>query len=128
MGRYILLEFDDDDQAEKFGSKIIAAHARGARFSIIGIFQKPPTKRCECLNRSTEPKNTENRRHKKTGFWYCSRCKRVRPGWQSPRNFLDDPALTPNWFSRGQAKEATLHLDNQGRPLQNYPITDRLGA
>ena len=127
MGRYILLEFDDDTTADRLCAQINAASAKGKRFRVIGIFPKPPKKRCECAGVNRD--NTRTRtwsRHKKLGFTYCLVCKKVLPGWQSPKNFLDHPDLPAACASLGFTKEATLHLDKDGTPIKNYPITDRL--
>lgn len=126
MGRYVLLEFDDDAQADNLIARINAAKAAGKKYGVIGVFQKPPRKRCECIAIKVGGKTNEVKRHKLTGFHYCTRCKRVRKGWQSPRNMLDDPKLAFNFFSLGQRKEASLYLDQHGRPIKNFPITDAL--
>ena len=93
--------------------------------AVIGIFARPPKKRCEC-GPSPDSRNSTIRRHRATGFFYCTKCKRVRKGWQSPLNKIDHPGLHPDWFPRGEQKEAQLHLDSAGRVLRNFPITDRL--
>ena len=125
MGRYILIEFDEDDAAETLCARINAATESGKNYRLIGVFQKPPRKRCECPAPRTSRSSTY-RRHKKTGFTYCTKCRRVLPGWQGPQNFLDSPELTADFWRRGQTKEAAIHLDQQGRPIKNFPITDRL--
>jgi hypothetical protein len=131
MGKYILLEFEDDAQAEALISKINAAHARGKRFWVVGIFQRPPKKRCECpLAESSRLSTTK--RHYKTGFVYCTRCRRVMPGRQAPLNQMDILSLAWNWFRLGLTKEAELTLsDSQDSIIahnglaRNFPIVDR---
>lgn len=130
MGRYILIEFDNDDSAERLCAQINTATEAGKPFRIAGIFQRPPAKRCECgsLRVPTQSRSRLDngvRRHKKTGFYYCTRCKRVLKGWQSPRNFLDNPDLPADFFSKGMEKEASLHLTQDGKPVKNYSMTTR---
>lgn len=128
MGKYLLLEFDNDDQAESLYARINDAAQRGKAYRVIGLFQKPPKKRCECTKRQ-RGRDNRIRRHKKTGFTYCLECKRVLPGWQAPRNFLDSIKLPAEYFSKRFAKEAQLHMDSKGeKPLKNFPITDRLAG
>lgn len=121
MGRYVLLEFDDDATAETLCARINAATASGKPYKVIGIFQRPPTKRCECVQPEADAshRRTWVRRHLRTGFWYCTNCRRVKKGWQGPRNFLD---TDPDYFGKGWRKEASLALDQQGRPIRNFPI------
>jgi hypothetical protein len=119
MGRYVLLEFDSDDTANALCAKITAAHDAGKGMKVLGIFQRPPTKRCECQNRVTEGRNNETARHWNLGFYYCKRCKRVTRGWQAPRNLMGT-AKVPY----GRPASAWLHLDSNGRPIENYPIND----
>lgn len=133
MGKYILVEFDTDDSAERLCAQINTATDKGRPFRIAGIFQKPPTKRCECQGVGTtsmkkgarKRSDTVIKRHKKTGFYYCTVCKRVRKGWQSPRNQLDPETLSPIFFSKGQQKEATLHMTQDNELLPNFPLTTR---
>lgn len=130
MGKYVLIEFDNDEQADRLCAQINTAQANGKALRLAGIFHKPPKKRCECVGvtQTTQMGRDRNNRvvarHKTTGFWYCRKCKRVRKGWQSPRNLLDDPNLPSNFFSKGLDKEASLHMNRDGEGLvKNYPLT-----
>lgn len=130
MGKYVLIEFDSDEAAERLCAQINTAQANGKPFRLAGVFHKPPKKRCECIgvNQTTQNGRDRNnrvvKRHKATGFYYCTRCKRVRKGWQSPQNLLDDPNLPANFFSKGLEKEATLHMNKDGDGLvKNFPLT-----
>lgn len=131
MGKYILIEFDSDEAAERLCAQVNAASAKGKPFRLAGIFQRPPRKRCECGTRIGEfrrgnRKDLVVKRHKRTGLYYCTVCKRVRKGWLSPRNLIDDPDLPQNWFSKGLQREASIHLNADGTGLmKNYPITTR---
>jgi len=129
MGKYLLLEFESDDQADALISKIVRAHEAGQkdgrRFRVAGIFQRPPKKRCECDFPSTQERQRSRRRHYKTGFTYCVKCKRVVKGYQGPLNQLIDPERTKdvrfNWIRDGEVPYITLNSDD-GRPLANFPL------
>lgn len=100
MGRYILLEVDDNAAAES----ILALLARkedpeefdprtlsyllGAHAEPIGVFSKPGAL-CKC----TAPKPEQTIRGKKFGWWVCQVCKKPRHGaGHTLMNMLDDPA------------------------------------
>lgn len=124
MGKWLLVEFDNDESADALCAQINAATAKGKAFRVLGIFNKPPKKRCEC-GHGVESRRRPVKRHRKTGFWYCTNCKRVMPGAQSPRNELDDPNLPVNHWSRGFRKEATIILDAEGvAPIKNFPVDE----
>jgi len=131
MGQYILIEFDEDASAERLCAQINAATAKGKAFRIAGIFQKPPRKRCECIGVDINSISGRGRndkiikRHGKTGFWYCTKCKRVRKGWQSPRNQIDQPGLPVDAVHKGLPKESALSLTQHGELLPNYPLLTR---
>jgi len=129
MGKYLLLEFESDDQADALISKIVRAHEAGQkdgrRFRVAGIFQRPPRKRCECTFVSDQERRRSRRSHYKTGFSYCTKCKRVAPGYQGPLNQLIDPERTKdvrfNWIR--DSGEPYIRLDSSdGRPLANFPL------
>lgn len=131
MGKYVLIEFESDDQADALISKISRAHEAGQKtgrgFRVAGIFQRPPvTKLCECTFASQTESVRFRRRHRKTGFVYCARCKRVRKGSQAPLNQLIDPERLkdPRFIAARDSGMAHLTLQNDdGRPLANFPIT-----
>lgn len=126
MGKWVLVEFDNDTQADALCAQITAAEAKGKAFRVIGVFARPPRKRCECGSPGVDQHRTsKTKRHRKTGFYYCTVCKRVKFGRQSPRNELDDPNLPLNHWSQGKRKEADILLEPDGnRPIKNFPITE----
>ena len=124
-GKWVLIEFDDEAQAATLCAQINAAEAKGKAFRLIGVFIRPPKKRCECTSAGVEHRVSTTRRHRKTGLYYCTKCKRVKGGPQSPRNELDDPSLPLNHWAVGARKEATIGLDAAGdRPIKNFPLTE----
>jgi hypothetical protein len=95
MGKYLLIEFDDDATADTLRAKIDTASAKGKRYRVIGEYKKPPKNRCTCEvfqgSQTRAPDDMRRRRHRVWGFWYCARCKKVAPGPQQPTNLLGPP-------------------------------------
>jgi len=83
MARYVLLEFQDDNTAEKFMDKI--ALAKG-KFRVVGLFVKP-RRWCVCTPASGYHKN-QIVRGVKYGWWVCIVCKRPRKGGHQLTNIL----------------------------------------
>lgn len=104
MGRYLLVEFDDNDSADRMRAQIDAAEAKGKSFRVIGLWAKP-SKLCDCL-----VKSGKSIRGSKLGWYVCPTCRRPKAGSpQSMHNLLDDegtPAkyremfLSLRWFFR----------------------------
>lgn len=128
MARYVLVEFDNDAEAERFVNKIIqrnldlAARKKEGSYRIKGFFAKP-TKFCECGPLTDRQQREEVTRGAKYGWMVHRPCRRARPMSQSPRNLLD-PEDTP-----ARMRDAFLHLvgtwDKKatlGNPIPNHPI------
>lgn len=117
MARYVLLRFEDNNDAEAFVTAAKApngvwfyesnpdAHALAvvegnqdlyvmrpldrAKVLVRGLFAIP-TKFCEC-----ELRGDKGVRGAKLGWWLCRGCKKPRKGhWQKPKNLLVDG---PQW-------------------------------
>src|SRR5690606_494148 len=102
---------------DRFIEKVDSATRAGKLYRIIGIFQKPPRKRCTCAGEKswTERQRSNTvKRHKKLGFWYCSECKRVRGGAQSPKNLRQ---------AEGEYGPY-LRFDDDQKLIPNYPFTE----
>lgn len=92
MARYLLIEFDDNDSADRMRAQINAAEANGKRFRVIGMFSKPG-RLCDCSTRTTS-----SVRGAKFGWWLCPNCRRPKAGGpQTLKNMLDDPG-TPSKY------------------------------
>lgn len=105
MARYVLVEFENDKDAEEFagaierGQKIVYpvphpeeegeynVHSPSGNYRVRALFAKP-TKFCECtLGADEEPVSA---RGKKWGWWVHRKCGRPRKGnCQHPRNLLE---------------------------------------
>lgn len=88
MARYVVVEFDDNAQADEFVRRVNSNPDR--KFRVPWVFAKP-TKYCECPStgtRSSDPIRVV--RGDKWGWWVCSKCHRAMGGsYQSPHNLLD---------------------------------------
>jgi len=86
MARYLLLEFDDDEPAEKLLGQINDAAARGRPYRVIGMYRRPSVF-CKCGNPSGKQV-----RGARFGWWVCVDCHKVISGnHQILGNMLDDP-------------------------------------
>lgn len=104
MARYLLIEFDENDSADRMRAQINAAEANGKSFRVIGMFSKPG-RLCDCLTDSGK-----SVRGAKFGWWLCAECRRPKSGSpQTLRNMIDDPEtpakylelfLSLRWFNR----------------------------
>lgn len=81
MPRYLLIEFDSNDAADRMRAQINAAEANGKNFRVVGMFSKT-AKLCDCAVRSDK-----SLRGSKLGWWLCPTCHRPKPG--SPQNLVN---------------------------------------
>jgi len=96
MAKYVLLEFNNDEEADGFTGMIVGASVTGS-LTIKAVFKKP-TQFCECV-----VKSDKSVRGRKWGWWVHKECGRPKRGiWQHPRNLLDPIDLNP--------KERRLYL------------------
>ena len=88
MGKYILLEFDNDDQANALCAQINTATAAGKAFRLVGIFKRPG-RTCKCPRvRNTYKAKEMAKLGKKYGWWVCSDCHLPRLGGHQLVNML----------------------------------------
>ena len=84
MAKYVLVEFDDDEDADAFAAMVSPSDVASMR--VRGVFKKP-TLFCDC------PKPSEkNSRGAKWGWWLCRNpgCGKPQRGMgQSPTNLID---------------------------------------
>lgn len=77
--RYLLIEFDDAESAEKLKQQIDNATRAGKKFRVVGFFAKPQAPYCACPpeeQMTTKTRETSLKRGKKFGWWVCTNCKR----------------------------------------------------
>ena len=85
MPRYLLIELDSNDSADRMRAQIDAAEANGKGMRVIAMFSKT-AKVCEC-----EVRHDRSVRGSKLGWWLCPSCHRPKSGGpQTLTNMLDD--------------------------------------
>jgi hypothetical protein len=85
MPRYLLIELDNNDSADRMRAQIDAAEANGRGMRVIAMFSKT-AKLCVC-----EVRSTKSVRGSKLGWWLCPSCHKPKPGSpQTLTNMLDD--------------------------------------
>lgn len=139
MGRYIVIEFDQNDDAAEFFEQFtkrnqfvrqfpLTGQASGAQ-RIVGIFVRPGN-RCECWDRDTvnhrDPTKEKNAagiaRGAKFGWWVCSRCNKPRLGSHELVNQLplsdtfEAPLVNGEWENQIDSLNITsIHHKNVKR-------------
>lgn len=131
MARYVVLAFDNDDEADAFVSVCnetgivgVFAHEMGRHVRhfapiVRAVFQKP-TKFCDCMSTGKNTKARGFTRGKKYGWWVCSICKKPTIGWAEGhewfrtlgRNLLPKTPEAPEY--RGDGTWGAPH----GAPVQ----------
>lgn len=85
MARYVLLEFDDNEEASRFVEQHLVPFASNGPI-VRGVYAKP-TQFCTC---KSSPGQTRGSR---LGWWVCTNCKKPRVRMtQMPRNLLEGSA------------------------------------
>jgi hypothetical protein len=86
MAKYVLLQFDDDGEADKFIETVqhdggIFDGDGGGVWSIKtfvrGVWKKP-TKYCDCTGNMKSRAFTRGRKY---GWWVCDKCGKPTPAW-----------------------------------------------
>lgn len=73
--RYLLIEFDDEAQAEALRAQIDTATLKGKKFRVVGMFARP-TRWCSCFYTTAKYKEWNLQRGAKFGWWVCPTCRR----------------------------------------------------
>lgn len=89
--KYVLLEFDSDDDADAFASTMQSVMEEPTQtIRVKGIFKKP-SQFCTCLK-----PGDKSVRGQKWGWWIHRDCGKPQKGqWQHPRNLLDPVDIPP---------------------------------
>lgn len=105
--RLVIIEFEDNDEAQRLVDKLTRDAHDGKGRRAVGLIPVP-TQFCEC-----DPTTRKCGRTTKFGWWVCLACKKAQPGWQSPVNLL-----TPTLVSLKE-QSMWMHL------LAGRPLTER---
>jgi hypothetical protein len=85
MPRYLLVEVDSNDSADRMRAQINAAEEAGKGMRVVAMFSKT-AKLCDCTVRQEK-----SIRGSKLGWWLCPACHKPKPGSpQTLSNMLDD--------------------------------------
>jgi hypothetical protein len=115
MAKYVLLEFDNDAQADALCARIDAAEESGKSFRVVGEFKKP-TSFCQCGPLTEREQVEQTTRGSKFGWNTHIVCRKPRSGPQSPQNLRDPRAP----HTRGPF----LSLSEDGLPTPNHPMLE----
>lgn len=82
MAKFVLLEFDDDKEAELFAMQggMLAERAGVDTMVVVGIFRKP-TKYCDCKVKGLWSRQDGWTMGRKYGWWVHNRCGRPSKQW-----------------------------------------------
>jgi hypothetical protein len=84
MAKYVLLQFDHDEEADEFCQRFTEDVEERAKYQRVGIYAyvrgvfKKPTKFCECIG---DMKKRAFTRGRKYGWWVCTKCGKPTPAW-----------------------------------------------
>lgn len=85
MPRYLLVEIDSNDSADRMRAQIDAAEANGKGMRVVAMFSKT-AKLCDC-----EVRQEKSIRGSKLGWYLCPICHKPKSGaTQNLSNMLDD--------------------------------------
>jgi hypothetical protein len=132
MARYVVLEFDDNNDAQQFIERVNAENAENRRDRlsfrrrVVAIFVKPGTT-CYCWDWQHTNYGDKNREHgiargEKFGWWVCTRCKKPRKaGHQLVNQILPSQTyegIQHEGFEFGVTglEVGGIHVDNIPRP------------
>ena len=73
--RYLLIEFDNEAQADALRAKIDTATTNGKSYRVVGVFAKP-TRVCQCYREARTLKDWNIQRGTVKGWWMCPDCRK----------------------------------------------------
>jgi len=87
--RYLLIEFDNSEQADALRAQIDAATRRGKRFRVVGLFSKPGPRFCQCGKyENKRGQQSTLKRGEKFGWYVCTECKLPAPIMSHLKNLI----------------------------------------
>lgn len=109
--RYLLIEFDSEEQALNLKEKIDASSRAGRPFRVVGLFAKP-TKYCECGVgnwTTTKARVSPTKRGRKFGWEVCTNCRRPTHATSGLVNLVKprDIINPPTWSMADMAGRMT---------------------
>lgn len=86
MARFVVLEFESDEEAAQLAEMVRKQTVKGKRYRVAGVFARPK-RFCECPQPEGYHKN-QIVRGSRFGWWVCIICKRARPGAHNANNLM----------------------------------------
>lgn len=82
MARYLVIEFRNNEDADKLAEKVLESSRMGKPMRVVGLFAKPG-KPCMCpdwqrVNYGDKNQPVGIARGERFGWWVCERCSRPR--------------------------------------------------
>ena len=100
--RYVLLEVDDVQLAERLMEKFNDGSRRGSAYRVVGYFAKP-TDYCQCgveTWTTTSRRVSTTKRGRKFGWYVCTTCKRPTASESGLVNLIDpSDIINPQHFN-----------------------------
>lgn len=92
MAKYVVIEFDSNDEADDFVKRMNRHTKEGFLYRVVGLFVKP-FPNCSCPDASHINYGDKNRKqgirfNRRYGMWVCTRCKRPRAAGHQLTNQL----------------------------------------
>lgn len=123
MARVVMVEFQDNAEAERFVMRLGEDQLKGKGRRAIGLIPTP-TKFCEC-----PPATRKAGRTTKFGWWVCLECKKAQPGWQAPVNLLQPTLVSLReqsmWMHLVAGRELTID-DSREASMSFYAFPNHL--
>jgi len=115
MSRYVLIECEDDAQADNLVSQINKAQENGKQLRVAGLYARPNTW-CGCPFQ-IEGVNRPVIRGKRFGWWVCGWCNKPRPGTQQLNNLISTPpeSISTRQFQYGVDNLSVFEIPNSRR-------------
>jgi hypothetical protein len=117
MARYLVIEFDEDAQADALCARINAATAAGKKYRVVGLFARP-SRWCGCPRPAGVYKPKKLFQGSKYGWWTCPDCRRARLGDHQPTNLVPEPEEP--WTGEGVDSASNLEVPSGSAP---YPVS-----
>lgn len=88
-GRFLLIEFEDENTAEALRAQIDSASLRGKKYRVVGMFSRPGPTFCGCGNWITSRGTSAKvKRGAKFGWSVCLICKKPVPVMSFLKNLI----------------------------------------
>lgn len=121
-GRYLLIEFDDEQSASLLRAQIDTATKKGKKFRVVGLFARPG-RTCICVPVRGIRAKDQFQRGSKLGWWLCTSCHKPRLGDHQLHNLITpDEIVDPSLFTGVDTLTPALQVREYFRYVQSLPV------